>query len=167
MTYANTWHKTKTTSKGEKTMTETEKKTLTKKESESWKKIKEVVFQSYMTELSASFKKDAAQQAKDLLAKGLSRHLDEAAATAEKKRAVIAASPTTYDKFIEASGGSSGRGYDDLRKELVGSLPGDQAINSLMVKSMDASAMQQLATYQGLTDLADRIAARIEENKKK
>jgi hypothetical protein len=32
---------------------------------------------------------------------------------------------------------------------------------------MDASAMQQLATYQGLTDLAGRIAARIEENKKK
>jgi hypothetical protein len=147
-------------------MTETEKKTLTKKESESWKKIKEVVFQSYMTELSASFKKDAAQQAKDLLAKGLSRHLDEAAATAEKKRAVIAASPVDYAGFIEASGGT-GRGYDDLRKELVGSLPGDQTVNMIMVKSMDASAMQQLATYQGLTDLAGRIADRIKENKKK
>jgi hypothetical protein len=148
-------------------MTEEKRNTLTKEESAKWKKAKEVVLQNYMAELSASFKKDASQQAKDLLAKGLSRHLDEAAATAEKKRAVIAASPTTYDKFIEASGGGTGRGYDDLRKELVGSLPGDQAINSLMVKSMDASAMQQLATYQGLTDLAGRIAARIEENKKK
>jgi hypothetical protein len=148
-------------------MAEEKRNTLTKEESESWKKIKEAVFQNYMAELSASFKKDASQQAKDLLAKGLSRHLDEAAATAEKKRQVIEANPVDYAGFIEASGGSSGRGYDDLRKELVGSLPGDQAINSLMVKSMDASAMQQLATYQGLTDLAGRIAARIEENKKK
>jgi hypothetical protein len=32
---------------------------------------------------------------------------------------------------------------------------------------MDASAMADIASKQGLTDLAGRIAARIEENKKK
>jgi molybdopterin-biosynthesis enzyme MoeA-like protein len=148
-------------------MTEEKRNTLTKKESAKWKKIKEVVFQSYMTELSASFKKDAAQQAKDLLAKGCGRHLDEAAATAEKKRAVIAASPTTYDKFIEASGGSSGRGYNDLRAELVAALPGEPSLIKAMVSAMDASAMADIASKQGLADLAGRIAARIEENKKK
>jgi hypothetical protein len=146
-------------------MTE-EKKTLTKKESESWKKIKEAVFQNYMAELSTSFKKDASQQAKDLLAKGLSRHLDEAAATAAKKRAVIAASPVDYAGFIEASGGT-GRGYNDLRAELVAALPGDSSLIKAMVSAMDASAMADIASKQGLADLAGRIAARIEENKKK
>jgi hypothetical protein len=147
-------------------MTEEKRNTLTKEESAKWKKVKEVVLQNYMVELSASFKKDAAQQAKDLLAKGLSRHLDEAAATAKKKRAVIAASPVDYAGFIEASGGT-GRGYNDLRAELVAALPGDSSLIKAMVSAMDASAMADIASKQGLADLAGRIAARIEENKKK
>jgi hypothetical protein len=144
-----------------------EKKTLKESEKKVWQGIKEVVHTSYMAELSTSFKKDASQQAKDLLAKGLSRHLDEAAATAEKKRAVIAASPTTYDKFIEASGGSSGRGYDDLRARLLAVLPGDESVNRMLVKSADASTLHMLAKQVKDSQLADDIASRIEENKKK